>query len=147
MIILIQSNKSFLLKLKRILFGKTNLYIMKYLLTLLAFAFLNLSFSQVTLGDDGLHFVTGAAISSGTYALVYGKTKNKKKAFWYSLGVSTLAGFSKEFYDGNIISGKFDTSEFVATALGGLTASYTFNIFTGKRKKKKQEEKLALLKL
>lgn len=119
---------------------------MKYIVALFALAMFNMSTAQVTLEDDGLHFLTGAAISSGTYALVYSKTKNKKKAFWYSLGLSTLAGFSKEFYDGNIISGKFDTSEFISTALGGLTASYTFNIFTGKRKKKKQEEKLAKTK-
>ncbi|WP_430468006.1 hypothetical protein [Winogradskyella ouciana] len=120
---------------------------MKIIITLLAFAFFNLSSSQVTLEDDGLHFAVGAAISSGTYALIYSKTKNKSKAFWYSFGLSSLAGFSKEFYDGNIISGKFDTSEFVATMLGGLTASYTFNIFTGKQKKKKLEEELALLNL
>ena len=34
-------------------------------------------------------------------------------------------------------------SEMISTMLGGLTASYTFNIFTGKRKKKKREELLA----
>ncbi|MFC0604420.1 hypothetical protein [Winogradskyella pulchriflava] len=118
---------------------------MKIILVLFAFICFNFSPAQVTLSDDGLHFVVGAAISSGTYAYVYSKTKNKKKAFWYSFGLSSLAGFSKEFYDGNIISGKFDTSELVSTALGGLTASYTFNIFTGKRKKrkKKKEELLA----
>jgi len=121
---------------------------MKYILTLLAIAFFNISTAQITLGDDGLHFVTGAAISSGTYALVYAKTKNKKKAFWYSLGLSTLAGLSKEVYDGYIIDGGFfDTSEFVATAFGGLTASYTFDIFTGKQKKKKKEKELAALNL
>lgn len=120
---------------------------MKIFLTILALVFFNISSSQVTLEDDGLHYLTGAAISSATYAVVYSKTKNKKKAFWYSLGLSSLAGFSKEFYDGNIISGKFDTSELIFTMLGGLTASYTFNIFTGKQKKKKKEELLALVKL
>jgi hypothetical protein len=117
---------------------------MKFILTLLTIIFFNVSTAQITIGDDGLHFATGAAISSGTYALVYAKTKNKKKAFWYSFGLSTLAGLSKEVYDGYIISGKFDTSEAIATSLGGLTASYTFNIFTGKHKKKKKEE-LALI--
>ncbi|MBC3846191.1 hypothetical protein H8K90_07365 [Winogradskyella echinorum] len=121
---------------------------MKILLTLIAFAIFNFSSAQVTISDDGLHFLTGAAISSGTYALVYSKTKNKKKAFWYSLGLSTLAGLSKEIYDGYIISGKFDASEAIATSLGGLTASYSFNIFTGKRrKKKKTEEAIAALRL
>ena len=120
---------------------------MKYIIALFALGIFNSSLSQVTFEDEGLHFLTGAAISSTTYYLVYSKTKNKKKAFWYSLGLSTLAGLSKEIHDGFIISGKFDTGEFVATALGGLTASYTFDIFTGKRKKKKREEKLAALRL
>ncbi|MBV7270516.1 hypothetical protein [Winogradskyella luteola] len=115
---------------------------MKFILTLFAIMLFNVSPAQVTLKDDGLHFAVGAALSSGTYALVYSKTKNKEKAFWYSFGISSLAGFSKEFYDGNIISGKFDISELLATMAGGLTASYTFNIFTGKRKEKKKKEKL-----
>lgn len=120
---------------------------MKIFITIIALAIFSTSSAQITMKDDGLHFAVGAVISSGTYALVYSKTKNKKKAFWYSFGVSTLAGFAKEFYDGNIISGKFDTSEFISTSLGGLTASYTFDIFTGKNKKKKKAEKLAALKL
>ncbi|WP_299364770.1 hypothetical protein [Winogradskyella sp.] len=115
---------------------------MKFTFTLLTLSFLNLGLSQVTLEDEGLHFATGAILSGATYSLVYAKTKNKKKAFWYSLGISSLAGLSKEIYDGFIISGKFDTGEFVATALGGLTASYTFNIFTGKQKKKREEREL-----
>ena len=108
----------------------------------MAFGVYSLGVAQVTLEDEGLHFATGAVISSGTYAFVYSKSKNKKKAFWYSLGVSTLAGLSKEIYDGFIITGQFDTGEFVATALGGFTASYTFDIFTGKRKEKKREKAL-----
>lgn len=111
---------------------------MKLLLTFFAIIWFSFSHAQLTLGDDGLHFITGAAISSGTYAIVYSKTKNKKKAFWYSLALSSLAGLSKEIYDGYIISGKFDTGEFVSTVAGGLTASYTFNIFTGKNKRKKE---------
>ena len=114
---------------------------MRILFLLPALTLFNTSSAQITLEDDGLHFLTGAAISSGTYALVYSKTKNKKKAFWYSFGLSSLAGISKEFYDGNIINGKFDTSEMIASMLGGLTASYTFNIFTGK-KENKQRAKL-----
>jgi hypothetical protein len=95
--------------------------------------------AQIT-NDDMLHFGAGAAISTATYSIVYAKTKNSKKAFWYSLGVSTLAGLSKEIYDGYIIDGRFDGSELVSTIAGGLVASYTFNIFTGKKKKKKQSE-------
>ena len=51
---------------------------MRILFLLLALTLFNNSSAQITLEDDGLHFLTGAAISSGTYALVYSKTKNKK---------------------------------------------------------------------
>ena len=111
---------------------------MKTILTILAVTMLSISHAQFVSEDDHLHFAIGAGISSASYTLVYSKTKNKKKAFWYSLGLSTLAGFSKEFYDGYIISGRFDTGEAIATFAGGLVASYTFNIFTGKKKKKNE---------
>lgn len=114
---------------------------MKIFTTILLFTFINLSFSQEITEDDGLHVLTGAAISSGTYAFVYSRTQNKSKAFWYSLGLSSLAGLTKEVLDETAFDGYFDTTEFASTILGGLTASYTFNVFTGKRKKKKQEEK------
>ncbi len=120
---------------------------MKYILLLFAIVSINICSSQTASSDDGLHFGVGALISGATYTVIYSKTKNKKKAFWYSLGVSSLAGLAKEWHDKNIAAGRFDTSEFLATAAGGLTASYAFNIFTGKRKKKKQEEKLATLML
>lgn len=116
---------------------------MKYIVTLCALILFNLSFSQKTSSDDGVHFGTGFLISGVTYTLVYIKTKNKKKAFWYSFGISTLAGLAKEFYDSEIITGRFDNSEFLATAAGGLSASISLDIFTGKRKKEKREELLA----
>jgi hypothetical protein len=90
-----------------------------------------------------MHFGVGAVISGTTYSIVYNKTKNKSKAFWYSLAASSLIGLSKEIYDGFIIDGKFDTGELLATSAGGLVTSYTFNIFTGKGKKKKRELALA----
>lgn len=120
---------------------------MKTTLTLLVLFIFNTSISQTASSDDGLHFATGALISSATYALVYSKTKNKKKAFWYSLGLSSLAGLAKEVYDINIAKGRFDNSEFLATAAGGLTASLAFNIFTGKHKKKAKEKQIAKLNL
>lgn len=55
--------------------------------------------AQIISSDDKLHFGAGALISSATYTLVYTKTKNKKKAFWFSLGTSALAGLTKELYD------------------------------------------------
>ncbi|MBC2845336.1 hypothetical protein [Winogradskyella flava] len=113
---------------------------MKFIFTLLVILSFNLSSAQKTSSDDGLHFGTGIVISGLTYSLVYAKTKNKSKAFWYSLGLSTMAGLAKEVYDGYIITGRFDKSEFIATAAGGIAASFSFNIFTGKQKKKKEEK-------
>jgi len=117
---------------------------MKTIFTLLAISILNTSNAQFVSEGDMLHFATGAAISTTTYALIYSKTKNSKKAFWYSLGLSTLAGFSKEVYDGYIIEGRFDTGEMISTITGGFVASYTFNIFTGK-KRVKQKKKLVFI--
>lgn len=109
---------------------------MKTIFTLLALSLTSLSSAQFISEDDMLHFATGALISGTTYSIVYSKTKNKKKAFWYSLGLSALTGLSKEIYDGFIIDGRFDTGELTSTVAGGLVASYTFNIFTGQKKNK-----------
>jgi len=106
---------------------------------------MNISNAQFISEDDVLHFGVGVIISTTTYAVVNAKTKNKKKAFWYSLGVSTLAGLSKEIFDEFVFEGRFDTGELIATFSGGFIASYTFNIFTGK--KKKNVKKLANLKI
>jgi hypothetical protein len=114
---------------------------LKIIFLILTFCLVFSSNAQRTSSDDFLHFSVGAAISAGTYAIIYGKTKNSKKAFWYSFAISSLAGISKEVYDGYIIDGRFDTSEALATVAGGFVASYTFNIFTGKKKKKKQKYK------
>ena len=113
---------------------------MKILFALIALFIINTSNAQFVQEDEMLHFATGAAISSISYAFIYSKTNNKKKAFWYSLGLSTLAGVSKEIFDQTIVNGRFDTGEAVFTGLGGLAASYTFNIFTGKKKKKQVDE-------
>lgn len=113
---------------------------MKFLLTILTFCIINASNSQSMAEDDQLHFAVGATISATSYALIYSKTKNSKKAFWYSFGLSALAGLSKEIYDGYIIDGKFDTGEAVHTAIGGFVASYTFNIFTRKKKKTRDDD-------
>ena len=112
---------------------------MKTILTILAILVMSISHAQFVSEDDMLHFATGTVISSTTYAIVYSTTKNSKKAFWYSLGLSTLAGLSKEVYDGYIINGRFDTGEMISTISGGFVASYTFNIFTGKKRKKNRE--------
>jgi hypothetical protein len=114
---------------------------LKTIITVLTLFFFSVSNAQFISEDDSLHFLAGGVISGATYTIVYSKTKNSKKAFWYSFGAATLVGLSKEIYDGFIIDGRFDTGEVVATSIGGLIVSTTFNIFTGKKKKKKQKYK------
>lgn len=119
---------------------------MKFLLTVLTFITITTSNAQSMAEDDKMHLAVGATITATSYALIYSRTNNSKKAFWYSFGLSALAGLSKEIYDGYIISGKFDTGEAVHTAIGGFVASYTFNIFT-RKKKKTQDNDVALMSL
>ena len=104
---------------------------MKKLLIILLIPFL--SYSQIP-SDKQDHFVAGAAISTLTYIVVAETTKNKKKAFWYSLGVSTLAGLTKELIDENKYKG-FDSKDLLATSLGGFTVSITFQIILIKKQK------------
>lgn len=108
----------------------------------------SISHAQFISTDDKLHFSAGAFISATTYAVVYTTTKNKKKAFWYSLGASVLAGAAKELYD-ETRKGKegysyyWDTGELIATSLGGLTASTTISLFVGK--KNREQKTVALV--
>jgi uncharacterized protein YfiM (DUF2279 family) len=90
--------------------------------------------AQLISSDDKLHLAAGALISAGTYTYIYSTTKNKKKAFWFSLGASAAAGLMKEVYDSTKDGNRFDTGEAVATTIGGLTVSLTFQIFAGKNK-------------
>ncbi|WP_418604171.1 hypothetical protein [Hwangdonia sp.] len=112
---------------------------MKPFMILLALSVTGLCKAQTISSDDQLHFGAGALISATTYTVVYTTTKNKKKAFWYSLGAATLAGLAKEVYDSSKDNNRFDTGEWGATALGGLTASVTINLFVGKNKKRKNQ--------
>jgi hypothetical protein len=92
--------------------------------------------AQFISNDGELHVIAGAVISATTYTIVYSKTKNKKKAFWYSLGAATLAGFAKELYDSTKELNKFDAADLAATSLGGLTVSTTLSLFVGNKKNK-----------
>lgn len=97
---------------------------------------LNSCHAQFISEDDTLHFGAGALISGVTYTIVYSKTKSKKKAFWMSLGTSVIAGLTKEIYDSTKNGNRFDSGELIATTAGGFTASITFDIFIGKKKRK-----------
>ncbi len=115
------------------------------LLYIFIFSFSSLSFAQQVSEDDKLHFGAGALISGATYTFVYTKTKNKKKAFWMSLGASALAGLTKELYDSTKKGNRFDKGEAIATTTGGLTASITLEIFVGRKKKKNYFTKRSII--
>ncbi|AUP77505.1 hypothetical protein [Flavivirga eckloniae] len=118
---------------------------MKTIATILMLSFSSLCSAQFISNDGELHVAAGAVISAATYTLVYTTTKNKKKAFWYSLGASTLAGVAKEVIDSGKEHNKFDAGDMAATTLGGLTASVTLSLFVGKKKKKKKKGKQVAL--
>ncbi|MDO5970996.1 hypothetical protein Q4Q35_14405 [Flavivirga aquimarina] len=118
---------------------------MKTIIITLVLSFTGLCHAQFISTDDKLHFGAGALISATTYTVVYTTTKDKKKAFWFSLGASALAGLAKEVYDSNKELNRFDTGELVATSLGGLTASTTISLFVGKNKNKKKRRNVALV--
>ena len=71
---------------------------MKTFIIILALSFTSFCSAQFVSGDDKLHLGAGFLISGSTYTAVYMKTKNKKKAFWYSLGMSAIAGVTKGFF-------------------------------------------------
>jgi len=94
-----------------------------------------LSFSQLlTEKDKQMHFTAGVITSVLTYEYVYLKTNNKNKALAYSIASSIVVGSLKEFIDSRQKGNSFDTRDLTATAYGGISASFTINLF---RKKKK----------
>jgi hypothetical protein len=110
---------------------------MKAIVTLIMLLFTGACNAQFRTVDEKIHLAAGALISATTYTLVYTKTKNKKKAFWYSIGTTTLTAILKEVYDSTKDNNRFDSREAVATTLGGFAVSMTLEIFIGKKKKKK----------
>lgn len=111
---------------------------MKTIAVILMLSFTGLCSAQFISNDGELHVIAGALISATTYTVVYTTTKNKKKAFWYSLGASTLAGIAKEAIDSGEKDNKFDAGDMAATSLGGLMASATLSLFVGKNKNKRR---------
>jgi hypothetical protein len=111
---------------------------MKTIILILTLSFTSMCQAQFISQDGELHVAAGALISVTTYTIVYSRTKNKKKAFWYSLGVATLAGIAKEAYDSTKELNRFDSGDMAATVIGGLAASATLSLFVGKNKKNKK---------
>lgn len=114
---------------------------MKMLIPFLILYFVGttISTAQFISSDGEYHVAAGALISGGTYAIVYSKTRNKNKAFWYGLGASALAGIAKEIYDSTKPSDKFDAADVAATTVGGLVGCVTLSLFVGKNKKRREK--------
>mgnify|MGYP003647655762 CR=1 FL=1 len=86
--------------------------------------------------DKVLHFGAGTVIGAGTTGIVYGITKNKTKAVIWGIGLSTLAGITKEVIDHNSY-GKADEVDMLATTLGGVFGSFSVKIVLDKRRRKR----------
>ena len=96
--------------------------------------------SQIIQEDKALHFGVGAYIGAGSTLVIYEITKNKKKAIVYGIGLSMLAGITKEVIDHNN-GGRADAADIFATTLGGSVGSIsiTINLDKGKIKKRKKK--------
>ena len=99
----------------------------KLLLILLFIPLLN--YGQIS-PDKKLHFISGAGISFVSYAVVYSYTQDRKKAKLYSIGMSILAGITKE-----LIDDKFDSKDVLATGLGGASVSYSIDLLSRRQSK------------
>ncbi len=93
------------------------------------------SYGQIA-EDKKLHFIVGAGVSAITYVTVLEITNDTKKAFWYSFGMSVLAGVTKELIDQRVYKG-FDSKDILATSLGGVSVSFTFNLFDKQQKRRR----------
>ena len=103
--------------------------IMLIVLTIMAVLFTSINAcSQEIPYDKKAHFVAGAWVSACAYPIVYSITKDKKKAFLYSLGASTLVGLGKEILDSTKPHNRFDSADLGTTILGGFMVSFTFEI-------------------
>ena len=103
-------------------------------LTLIILFVTSISYGQLA-KDKKLHFIAGAGVSAVTYVIALEITKDTKKAFWYSFSSAILAGLVKEIIDESKYGG-FDSKDLLASSLGGLTVSTTFNLFHKKQKER-----------
>lgn len=113
---------------------------MKKTFTIVVFLF-SLSLLQAQLEKDkALHF--GAGILSGAAgALVADQLSDGNRAWTFTGAVagSLLAGVVKETIDQNKSNNSWDNRDLAATVLGGLTVGVTIDLFSGKRRKKKNQ--------
>ena len=77
--------------------------------------------------DDLIHIGGSYAISSMTAAMVYNRTKNKKKALISGLVVSLVLGVGKEVYD-NRLGSKDTCTDLISNTIGSTLGLVTIKI-------------------
>ena len=77
--------------------------------------------------DDLIHVGGSYVISSMTTAIVYNKTKNKKKAIIFGLAISLAIGVGKEIYD-NRWNGKDSYTDLLSNTVGSTLGVVTIKI-------------------
>jgi len=92
----------------------------------------NVCFSQIA-HDKKQHYAAGVLTSSVTYAYVYTKTNNKKKAAIYSIASAVVIGTLKEVSDSRQPNNRFDPNDLLATTLGGISVGVTIQLFNKKK--------------
>ena len=112
---------------------------MKKLAVVLFFT-LSITNAQEIPEDKQLHFAAGTITGTLGYEYVYSKTKDRKKAFAAGVLTSIAAGVFKESLDATQPGNKFDLKDLAATTLGGITVSFTINLFDKKKKNKKRKK-------
>jgi len=98
---------------------------------ILILLFTSISYSQIPY-DKQLHFVAGAMTGASIHAVTYNITKNRRKAWIWSMGFVLVVGLAKEIDDEIRYKGGFDIEDLGVTLLGGLSANITFEIFKKK---------------
>ena len=76
--------------------------------------------------DKQLHAAGCYVISSAVSAIVYNKTKNKKRALLSGLGVSLLVGAGKEIFD--IKNGDSNWEDMLANTIGATLGVVTIKL-------------------
>ena len=109
-------------------------------LAVVLFFTLSITNAQEIPKDKQMHFVAGTITGALGYEYVYSKTKDRKKAFAAGVLTSIAAGVFKETLDSTRSGNKFDIKDLTATTLGGITVSFTINLFDKKKKNKKQKK-------
>jgi len=95
-------------------------------LLLIAFLISSSLYAQYIPQDKLLHLGGSYVISSAVSAVVYNRTKNKKRAIIYGLCASIVAGGIKEIYD--IKNGQPEWSDLGADVAGSILGVITIRV-------------------